>query len=189
MSFSSYLDKALYPSGMDVSVGTVPTPSGLDPPHIGSPNGQPEKEPEITGMIFEVTIDGHELGFWSKVDGLSVKFEVAEYRAGDGSNRRWIEPAYTAYANVKLGRVTTLRYTKLILDWMKATQFQSKKVTASIKGFPFWHNKRDTSQAVQWNLTGVLPVSWSGPVFDNQGGKVAMETLELAHEGFLPAEG
>jgi hypothetical protein len=26
-------------------------------------------------------------------------------------------------------------------------------------------------------------------VFDNQGGKVAMETLELAHEGFLSPKG
>jgi len=189
MSFQSYLEKSLYPSDMSVSAGSVPTPSGLDPPHIGAPNSQPDKEPEITGLIFEVTIDGHDLGFWSKVDGLSVKFEIADYRAGDASNRRWIEPAYTTYSNVKLGRVTTLKYTKQIMEWLKKTQFGSKKVTAQIKGFPFWHNKRDTSLAVKWDLHGVLPVAWSGPVFDNQGGMVAMETLELAHEGFLPPEG
>jgi phage tail-like protein len=189
VSFESYLDKALYPSDMNVSVGTVATPSGLAPPHIGAPNSSPDKEPEITGMIFEVTIDGHDFGFWSMADGLSVKFELAEYRAGDGSNHRWIEPTYTTYSNVKLGRATTLKYTKQIMLWLRDTQFKSKKATASIKGFPFWHNKRDTSLAVQWNLTGVLPVSWSGPAFDNQGAKVAVETLELAHEGFLPPEG
>ena len=77
---------------------------GADARREHQQNGQPDKEPEITGMIFEVTIDGHDLGYWSKVDGLSVKFEVAEYRAGDGSNRRWIEPAFTTYSNVKLGR-------------------------------------------------------------------------------------
>ncbi len=63
-------------------------------------------------MIFEVTIDGHDLGYWSKVDGLAVKFELAEYRAGDGDNYRWIEPAYTTYQNVRLGRMTTLKHTK-----------------------------------------------------------------------------
>jgi phage tail-like protein len=189
MSFESYLEKSLYPSGMDVSIGTVPTPSGLDPPKIGAPNGTPDTEPQITGMTFEVTIDGHDLGFWSKVDGLAVKFEMAEYRAGDGNNYRWIEPAYTTYQNVKLGRVTTLKYTNAIMDWLQATQFKSEKVTASIKGYPFWHNKRDASLAVQWNLTGVLPVAWSGPQFDSQSGKVAVETLELAHEGFLKMDG
>jgi len=189
VSFQSYLEKSLYPGDMNVNVGTVATPSGLDPPHIGAPNGQPEREPEITGMIFEVTIDGHDFGFWSTVGGLAVKFEIAEYRAGDGSNRRWIEPAYTTYTNVKLGRVTTLRYTKQIMEWMRQTQFNAKKVTAQIKGFPFWHNKHDPSLSIKWDLQGVLPVAWSGPAFDNQGGKVAMESLELAHEGFLPAEG
>jgi len=189
VSFQSYLEKSLYPGDLNVKVGTVPTPSGLAPPHIGAPNGQPEREPEINGMIFEVTIDGHDFGFWTAVAGLAVKFEIAEYRAGDGSNRRWIEPAYTTYTNVKLGRVTTLRYTNQIMDWLQKTQFKSEKVTAQIKGWPFWHNKRDASLAVKWDLHGVLPVAWSGPSFDSQGGKLAMESLELAHEGFLPPEG
>ena len=52
---------------------------------------------------------------------------MAEYRAGDGSNRRWIEPAYTTYANVKLGRVTTLKYTTQIMDWLNKTQFKSTR--------------------------------------------------------------
>ena len=129
MSFSSYLDKSLYPSGMNVTVGTVPTPAATK-----SETGKPDKDPEVNGMIFEVTIDGHELGFWSNVGGLSVKFEIAEYRAGDGSNRRWIEPAYTTYSNVTLGRVTTLKHTKQIMEWLQKSQFKSKKVTAQIKG-------------------------------------------------------
>jgi phage tail-like protein len=214
VSFQSYLDKSLYPSGMSVkvgkvatppglppsvSVGSVPTPGGL-PPSVsvgsvptppassGGASGQPDIEPQISTMIFEVTIDGHDLGRWSKVDGLAVKFEIAEYRAGDGDNYRWIEPSYTTYQNVRLGRTTTLKHTKMIMKWLESTSFNSKKVTASIKGYPFWHNKRDESHAVQWSLTGVLPVAWSGPQFDSQTGQVAIETLELAHEGFLPAD-
>jgi phage tail-like protein len=199
VTFQSYLEKSLYPSDMNVNVGTVKTPPGLPPSvtmgSVSSPsadlgkNGQPDQTPEVAGMIFDVAIDGHELGFWSKADGLSVKFELAEYRAGDGNNHRWIDAAFTTYSNVKLGRPTTLKYTKQIMDWLRITQFKSKKVTASIKGYPFWHNKRDNSLAVEWRLQGVLPVAWSGPVFDRQGGAVAMETLELAHEGFLPPEG
>jgi phage tail-like protein len=199
VSFQSYLEKSLYPSDMNVKIGTVPTPPKLPPDvsvgtvstppaNLGPPNGEPDTEPQITSMIFEVSIDGHDLGHWSKVDGLAVKFELAEYRAGDGDNYRWIEPAYTTYQNVKLGRMTTLKHTKLIMDWIQSTAFNSKKVTAAIRGYPFWHNKRDSSLAVQWTLTGVLPVSWTGPQFDSQSGNVAMEILELAHEGFLPAD-
>ena len=198
MSFQSYLAKSLYPSGMSVKIGTVPTPPGLPPSvthgSVSTPsaelpeNGQPDTEPQITSMIFEVSIDGHDLGHWSKVDGLAVKFELAEYRAGDGDNYRWIEPAFTTYQNVKLGRMTTLKHTNLIMEWLQSTAFNSTKVTAAIKGYPFWHNKRESSHAVQWKLTGVLPVAWSGPQFDSQNGNVAMESLELAHEGFLPAD-
>src|SRR5262245_43213180 len=133
MSFNSYLEKSLYPAGMEVTSGTVPTPPGLDPPHIGPPDGQRDTSPQVTAMILERPSDGAGLGFCTKVDGLSVKFEIAEYRAGDGSNRRWIEPAYTTYSNVKLGRVTTLKYTNRIMAMMRKTQFQSEKVTASIK--------------------------------------------------------
>jgi phage tail-like protein len=198
MSFESYLAKSLYPSGMSVKIGTVPTPAGLNPSvHIGTvptppaeagKNGKPDTEPQIATMLFEVTIDGHDFGHWSKVDGLAVKFELAEYRAGDGNNYRWIEPSYTTYQNVRLGRMTTLKHTRQIMDWIQSTAFESKKVTAAIKGYPFWHNKREQGHAMQWNLTGVLPVAWSGPQFDSQTSGVAMETLELAHEGFLPAD-
>ena len=34
-------------------------------------------------------------------------------------------------------------------------------------------------------LFGVLPVRWAGPTLDVGASQVAMETLELAHEGFL----
>lgn len=184
----SYLEKSLYPSGMNVAVGSVATPSGLKPPSLGPPNDTPEQAPQINAMIFEVTIDGHDLGFWAKIDGLSVKFEIAEFRSGDGNNHRWFEPAFTSYTNVKLSRPSTLKYTPQIMTWLQQTQFNSKKVTAGIKAYPFWHNKLDPAGAVKWTLNGVLPVAWSGPQFDTQSAKVAMETLELAHEGFLLAD-
>jgi phage tail-like protein len=214
MSEYSYLERSLYPPGMEVKVGTVPTPPGLPatvqkgtvptPPGLPVPfkkgtvpgpfgtskkTGKPDAHPEMTSLIFDVHIDDHiDLGGWIKVDGLSVKFEIGEYRAGDGNNHRWIEPAYTTYSNVKLGRATTLKYTTEIMKWLQDTSFNSKKSTAVIIGYPFWHNKKDESLSVKWHLKGVLPVAWSGPQFDNQSGKVAIETLELAHEGFLDAD-
>ena len=189
MSFQSYLEKSLYPGDMNVNVGTVATPSGLDPPHIGAPNGQPEREPEITGMIFEVTIDGHDFGFWSTVGGLAVKFEIAEYRAGDGSNRRWIEPAYTTYTNVKLGRVTTLRYTKQIMDWRNRPSSSPRRSRRRSRG----SRSGTTSATSHWPSSGTSTAycRWPGadPRSTTKAGRWQMETLELAHEGFLPAEG
>ena len=38
-------------------------------------------------------------------------------------------------------------------------------------------------------LDGVIPVRWSGPSLNPDSPKVAMETVELAHHGFLPGQG
>ena len=36
-----------------------------------------------------------------------------------------------------------------------------------------------------WTLMGVVPVRWTGPSMSVDSAKVATETLELAHHGFL----
>ena len=38
-----------------------------------------------------------------------------------------------------------------------------------------------------WNLRGVVPVRWTGPSLNVESPKVATETIEIAHHGFLPA--
>lgn len=192
MSEDSYLHPSLYgsyPPGITppkpTPVATPPLPAKFSGPFDPSP---PDARRDIGGMYFAVVVDGHELGDWFRIDGLSVKFELAEYRAGDAKNHRWIEPSHTTYANVKLSRMTTLRYTSRLLAWVERTAFSSRKVTAQITGYPHWHNKHDAAYSVQWNLRGVLPVMWSGPQFDAATGKPATETLELAHEGFLEGD-
>jgi len=35
-----------------------------------------------------------------------------------------------------------------------------------------------------WALSDVIPVRWTGPSFNSESSKVAVETLELAHHGF-----
>jgi hypothetical protein len=34
-----------------------------------------------------------------------------------------------------------------------------------------------------WNFRNALPVRWTGPTFDAQDDTIAVEALELAHEG------
>jgi phage tail-like protein len=46
----------------------------------------------------------------------------------------------------------------------------------------------DNSKPIwQWDLTGVIPVRWTGPSLSAESAKIATETLELAHHGFLKA--
>ena len=41
------------------------------------------------------------------------------------------------------------------------------------------------AEVASWELQHVLPQAWKGPQFDANGKLVALETLELVHEGFL----
>ena len=41
------------------------------------------------------------------------------------------------------------------------------------------------SSVAEWVLMGVFPVRWTGPSLDVNGNQMAIETLELAHNGFL----
>jgi hypothetical protein len=43
----------------------------------------------------------------------------------------------------------------------------------------------DGTVVASWALSGVVPVRWSGPQLSADSPKVATETLELAHHGFL----
>jgi phage tail-like protein len=43
----------------------------------------------------------------------------------------------------------------------------------------------DGQTITAWKLKGVIPVRWQGPSLNVENAKVATETLELAHHGFL----
>jgi phage tail-like protein len=38
--------------------------------------------------------------------------------------------------------------------------------------------------AIRWNVTGALPVKWSGPTLKADASEVAVESIELIHSGF-----
>jgi phage tail-like protein len=154
----------------------VPTPPAPAAPAAGA-----DPKQVMAAVRFQVVIDGHDLGNdWVRVEGLSVRFELAEYRAGDGQNHHWIEPAYTVYSNVKLSRAATLDGTGRVTSWLMETIRQPTKATGTISGYVY-----SAQPGATWQLRGVLPVAWTGPVFDAHNSSVAMETLELAHDGFL----
>ena len=44
----------------------------------------------------------------------------------------------------------------------------------------------DRKVVATWGLVGVIPVRWTGPSLNLDTPKVATETLEIAHHGFLP---
>jgi phage tail-like protein len=133
---------------------------------------------------FTVKIDNgqYDLGSWSQVDGLDVKWDMAEYRAGDAGNERWYFPANTHYSVVKLTRAAS-EESKATRSWLDSTSFKWAPQMAVVK----LHDAH-SKPVVEWELKQVMPLRWSVSGFDAGASRVVTETLELTHRGFLADE-
>ena len=120
---------------------------------------------------------GDELGF-SEVEVPSGEIEVIEYReGGDRVNSARKLPGLTKYPNVTLKRGITGRTD--LFEWWKSVrdgQAQRRNVTITLLD--------EQRQAVlRWHLRDAFPVKIEGSSLNATGNEVAIETLELAHEG------
>jgi phage tail-like protein len=130
-------------------------------------------------LRFKVTIDDHNLGSWTKCDGLAVEYEVMEYMEGGMNDYVHRLPGRRKYQNVKLTRPLD-KDSAEVAKWVAKLGTEVQRNNAEISVMD-----PDGNLVVQWNLEGAYPVKWSGPSLDATGNQVAIETLEIAHNGFL----
>jgi phage tail-like protein len=136
--------------------------------------------PHAQSLRFRVKIDGHgDLGNWSKCDGLAVEYDVFEYKEGGENAFVHRIPGRAKYQNIKLTRPVNKDSSK-VASWMAKLKIEVKRQTAEISALD-----TEGHPIATWNLEGVFPVKWNGPSLDIGANSVAMETLELAHNGFL----
>ncbi|HYM50056.1 MAG TPA: phage tail protein [Candidatus Limnocylindrales bacterium] len=139
-------------------------------------------------LRFQVSIDGgnaKDLGDWTKCDGLSVQYDVYEYKEGGENSYVHRIPGRASYQNVKLSRTidgysTPENTGKSVAAWLSSLATEVKRHTAEISLVDL-----EVKKIAGWKLQGVYPVRWSGPSLDAGSATMAMETLELAHDGFL----
>ncbi len=131
-------------------------------------------------LNFNFTVDigvGDELGF-SEVEGLAGEIEVIEYREGaDRVNTARKLPGLAKYPNVILKRGITGRTD--LFEWWKSVrdgQVQRRNVTITLLD-------EQRQPVLRWLLRNAWPVKLEGPTLNATGNEVAIETLELAHEG------
>jgi phage tail-like protein len=145
-------------------------------------------------MRFNVTIDRIDdkidLGDWSACKGLKVELKVTRVTSGGDYSTEWILPDRISYSNITLERAVHPDDSETVLKWLQDVSSQwmdwdgsnpaylGKTATITLLGV-------SGQKVMSWNLTGVYPVSWSGPSLSATDNKVAIETLELAHQGFL----
>ena len=131
---------------------------------------------ELPKYTFVVHIEGKSLGAFRQVSGLSVETEVIEFRDGNGSST--FLPGNTKYSNIKLGRAFT-GDTRL-WDWY-TTSAQGGHV-GRVNGFVVVMN-RAGQEVARYSFTQAWPRKYEGPALDAGANEVAIESIEIAHEG------
>ena len=135
-------------------------------------------EPGLS-LRFTVEIDGQSLGTWSKCEGLTVEYDVHEYQEGGNNSFVHRLPGRVKYQNIKLTRPVDSS-TRSVVAWLASVQARVTPATAAITVLD-----SDGKPVATWNLLGVFPAKWTGPTLDVGSNSTAMETLELAHNGFM----
>lgn len=143
----------------------------------------PTTDPAVT-VCFSVLIDGHDLGVFTSCDGLG--FEVVVEQREEGGNNGYVHqlPSRVKYQNVKLKRPVNAD-SAAVTRWFGevVTSLGAKdgaETTAEISAMT-----TEGTKIATWNLRGVIPIKWTGPSLSVDSAKVAEESLELAHHGFL----
>jgi phage tail-like protein len=137
-------------------------------------------EPAVT-VCFAVSIDGNDLGTFNSCEGLGVEVVMEQREEGGNNGFVWQLPTRLKYTNVKFSRALGPDTMK-VAKWFSGMTSKVSRRTATIVAMT-----SDNSKVATWNLAGVVPVRWSGPSLNTDSPKIAVETIEIAHHGFLPA--
>jgi phage tail-like protein len=131
------------------------------------------------GLLFQVRIDGKSMGNWQKCDGLSLEYDLYEYKEGGENAYVHRLPGRVNYPNVRLTRPIDSDSTT-VNAWLMSLQVRMVPSTAEISVLD-----PSGESVAKWVLAGVYPVKWTGPSLDVNSNQWATETLELSHTGFL----
>ncbi|MGC5020958.1 phage tail protein [Micromonospora sp. DT47] len=138
---------------------------------------------EAVAVCFVVKIDDENLGAFNSCEGLGCEFVMEQREEGGNNGWVWQLPTRIKYSNVKLSRPVTKDSAK-IAQWFAGMAAGVRRKTATIEA-----RTLEGAIVARWSLMDVVPVRWSGPQLNPDTAKVATETIELAHHGFLAPAG
>jgi phage tail-like protein len=131
------------------------------------------------GSHFFVEIDGVDHGGFTECAGLQAETEVVEYAEGGNNNYVHKMPGRTKFGNLTLKWGTT--DSTALWDWYK--DVSQGKIERKDVSVVLYNSVQE--EVRRWNLREAYPVKWIGPAFNANAPAAAIETLELAHHGFL----
>lgn len=124
---------------------------------------------------YVVEIEGVIRAGFHECSGLESSIDVIEHREGGQPTPRKI-PGLVKYANLVLKRGLTDDTS--LWDWhVQAREGDVQRKNGSIVVLA------RGKEVARWNFRLAWPAKWTGPSFNAETSEIAIETLEIAHEG------
>jgi len=137
----------------------------------------PEQYP-IPAFHFSVSWGGDRLGF-SEVTGLTQENQAIEYRDGAFKEYSSIKmPGLRKFSNVTLKR-GIVKADNDFFKWLstiKLNKVERRDVVISLLN-------EEHAPVMTWKIHNAFPVKVEGPSLKASGNEVAIESIEIAHEG------
>lgn len=126
---------------------------------------------------FAVEIGGVVVGGFSEVSGLSSEIELESYEEGGLNGYVHKFPKHTTYPNLVLSRgLVTI---DLFYIWYQTT---SQGLIQQLNGTILLLNSQQLP-VMWWTIKKAYPVKWEGPELNASSDEIAVEKIELVHQG------
>jgi len=141
----------------------------------------PDAGTPLRNNRFMLEIDGVERAGFSTANLPSSSTEVIEYR--EGNEKRPTVRKLTglnSYENLTL-EGGTARDAMALYEWRK--QVEDGKIDAARTTIAVVLHDEEGSPGARWEFRKAWPTSYDAPDLDATGNEVAIESIEIAHEG------
>jgi phage tail-like protein len=136
---------------------------------------------------FHVSISGVDLGAWGACDGLLVDFQPEPIKQGGIYDYMAYLPGQLKYSPITLRRAINPSDSAKVQGWlaqMVNDWVHNKNAPDGGHGTITLFSS-EAKPVMSWTLRNTYPSKWTGPKLDAMTAGIAMETLEIVHEGFL----
>jgi phage tail-like protein len=133
----------------------------------------------VPAFRFTVAFDDLPPGGFSDCTGLQMETETQEYAEGGLNTHTWRLAGRSKQSNVTLKRGIV---NKVLWDWFQAVSigdFRSRNCSIVI------HDASGSQDVIEFQLVDAFPVKWIGPDLGATQNNLAVEAMEVAHQGLL----
>lgn len=128
-------------------------------------------------FAFVVSIDGIATGFFQEVSGLTAQIDVQEVQEGGRNNTTRKLVGQGKFPNLVLKRGFA---NETLLDTLMKFHNSKNRLNGTIT-----LRSAKGDDLASWDFKNGIPVKWDGPQLNVSQNAIAIESLEIAHEGLV----